>query len=312
MTHTDKAKVLVTGATGMQGGAAVQALLSAGHPVTAFVRDPSSPGAQELAEQGVALATGDLEDLASLGAASQGHDAVFSVQLAGVDPADRGAEERQARNIAAAAKRAGVSQIVHTSVSGTGWRSEHQGYELSSLFTAYWDGKEAAEDVVRHSGVDRWTILKPAAYMENFLPADRTRQYPALAEGKLVTPTGPETQLALINSDDFGAAVAAAVADPEKFHEAEIEFAGDVLTYPQIADIMSRASGRGITYVNDGPDEQDPVGAAEAVGRTWNDRVGYPVRPHHAAQYGLATTTFEQWAARQDWTLPNVDSEAAQ
>ncbi|WP_256521211.1 NmrA family NAD(P)-binding protein [Rhodococcus qingshengii] len=76
-------------------------------------------------------------------------------------------------------------------------------------------------------------MFKPAFYMENFLLTDRTLQFPELPEGKLVTATGPATVLALINSDDFGAAVAAAVADPEKFHEAEIEFAGDALTYPR-------------------------------------------------------------------------------
>lgn len=148
--------------------------------------------------------------------------------------------------------------------------------------------------------------------MENFLPADRTLQFPELPEGKLVTATGPATVLALINSDDFGAAVAAAVADPEKFHEAEIEFAGDALTYPQIADVMSKSAGREITYVNDGPEEQDPVGAAQPVGQTWDDRVGYPALPHHAARYGLTTITFEQWAAQQDWTIPTADSEVAQ
>lgn len=148
--------------------------------------------------------------------------------------------------------------------------------------------------------------------MENFLLTDRTLQFTELPEGKLVTATGPETVLALINSDDFGAAVAAAVADPEKFHEAEIEFAGDALTYPQIADVMSKAAGREITYVNDGPEEQVPVGAAQTVGQTWDGRVGYPARPHHAARYGLTTMTFEQWAAQQDWTIPTADSEVAQ
>lgn len=313
MTDVDKVKVLVTGATGMQGGAAVPELLRAGHDVTALVRDPSTAPVRALAEQGVFLATGNLEDVASLEAASAGHDVVFSVQLAGVDPADPGAEQRQARNVATAAKRAGVGQIIHTSVSGTGWRGEHPGYVLSDLYRAYWDEKEAAEDVVRQSGIERWTILKPAFYMENLLPGDRTRQFSELSEGRLVTATGPETVLALINADDFGAAVASAVGDPEKFHQAEIEFAGDALTYPQIADALSKVADREITYVNrawEAPPEL--LGASQPVGQTWDDRVGYPARPHHAAEYGLRTTTFDEWAARQDWTLSSVDGEMAQ
>jgi uncharacterized protein YbjT (DUF2867 family) len=300
VSAVNKVKVLVTGATGMQGGAAVQALLRAGHDVTAFVRDPSAAPARALAEQGVALATGNLNDYASLEAASHGHDAVFSVQLAGVDPADPGAEQRQARNIVTAAKAAGIGQIVHTSVSATGWRSEHPGYELSDLFVAYWNEKEAAEDVIRRSGIGRWTILKPASFMDNF----RTRPdiYPDLPQGKLVTATSPETELALINSDDLGAAVAAAVADPDRFHEAEIEFAGDLLTFPQIAEILSDATGRQITYVHATPE-------GEPNAKNWDDRVGYPARPHHAAQYGLTTTTLEQWAAKQDWSTLNADGE---
>lgn len=311
MTNKDKAKVLVTGATGMQGGAAVQALLRLGHPVTAFVRNPSSTAAQTLAEQGITLATGDMDDLASLEAASAGHDTVFSVQLAGVDPADPGAEQRKARNIAAAAKKAGVAQIIHTSVSATGWRSQHPGYEQSDLHTAYWDEKEAAEEAIRQSGIDRWTILKPAFYMNNFLPAKRDPMFPDLPQGKLVTATSPQTVLALINTDDFGAAVAAAVTEPDKFHQAEIEFAGDALTHPQIAEVMSKAAGREIVVVSATLEEQQQrlgaaMGTAVADSQIWNDHVGYPARPHHAAQYGLTTTTFEQWAAQQDWRIPSA------
>ncbi|WP_345600530.1 NmrA family NAD(P)-binding protein, partial [Thermocatellispora tengchongensis] len=154
MTDKNKTRVLVTGATGTQGGAVVQALLRGDHSVTAFVRNPESVPAQALAHQGVALATGDLDDLASLEEASVGHDVVFSVQLAGVDPADPGAEQRQARNIATAAKRAGIRQIIHTSVSATGWRNEHPHHERSDFEKVYWDEKEAAEEAVRQSGID--------------------------------------------------------------------------------------------------------------------------------------------------------------
>ncbi|MGW0908607.1 NmrA/HSCARG family protein [Streptomyces sp. NPDC002853] len=305
MTHNDKAKVLVTGATGMQGGGAARALLHAGHPVTAFVRNPSSAPAQALARQGVALATGDMDDLASLEAAGAGHDVVFSVQMPGVDPVDPGAEQRQARNIATAAKRAGVTQIIHTSVSATGWRSQHPDIKgFSPATMAYWDEKEAAEEAVRQSGLENWTIFKPAFYMENFLSPRQDFMFPELSQGKLITATSPQTVLALICADDFGAAVAAAVAEPGKFHEAEIEFAGDALTHPEIADALSKAAGREITAVSVPREEQEQRHGGLADSQVWNDLVGYPARPHHAARYGLTTTTFEQWAAQQDWTIP--------
>ncbi|MDP9798679.1 uncharacterized protein YbjT (DUF2867 family) [Catenuloplanes nepalensis] len=273
--------------------------------MTAFVRNPSSAAAQALAEQGVALATGDLNDAASLEAAGAGHDAVFSVQ-AGVNPADPGAEPRQARNIATAAKRAGVTQIIHTSVSSTGWRSLHPDVEVTDpLMKAYWDEKEAAEDAIRQSGLDHWTIFKPALFMENYLRPKLDYQYPDLPQGKLVTATSPQTVLALINTDDFGAAVAAAVADPGTFHEAEIDLAGDALTTTDIADTLTKAAGREITAVYVSPEEQaQRLSASAAYSQIWNDLVGYPARPHHAARYGLTTTTLEQWAAKQDWHTP--------
>jgi len=304
MTHNDKARVLVIGAAGMQGGAATQALLRAGHPVTAFVRNPTTARAKALADQGAVLATGTMDDIASLDAASAGHDVVFSMQMAGVDPADPGAEHRQARNIAGAAKQAGITQIIHTSVSATGWRTSHPDIEITDpVMKAYWDEKEAAEEEIRRSGIEHWTIFKPAFYMDNYLlPSKLAFQFPELPQGKLVTSASPQSVLALINADDFGTAVAAAVADPERFHEAEIDLAGDALTHTEIAAILSKVAGREITPVFLSTEEQEQrIGAPSAWGDTWTDRVGYPARPHHAASYGLTTTTLEQWAVQQDW-----------
>ncbi|MBB5866723.1 uncharacterized protein YbjT (DUF2867 family) [Allocatelliglobosispora scoriae] len=301
MTSNNKAKVLVTGATGMQGGAVAHALLRAGHPVTALVRNPSSAPAQALAAQGVVLATGDLEDVASLQAASVGHDAVFSVQLASIDPADP-AESRQAGNIVTAAQRAGITQLLHTSVSATGWRTQHPQVEVTDpVMKEYWNQKEETEEVIRRSGLQRWTIFKPAWYMENFLSPRREYMLPELPQGKLVTAMSPQTALALICADDLGAAVAAAVAEPDRFHEAEIELASDALTYPQMAEVLSRVTGREFKADFISLEEREQrSGASAAFGDVFNDRIGYPARPHHAAAYGLTMTTFAQWAARQD------------
>lgn len=72
--------VLVTGATGRQGGAVAEHLIAAGLPVRALVRDPSKPRANELAEKGADLVRGDLDDPASLERALEGAYGVFSVQ----------------------------------------------------------------------------------------------------------------------------------------------------------------------------------------------------------------------------------------
>lgn len=84
----------------------------------------------------------------------------------------------------------------------------------------------------------------------------------------------------LIGADDLGAAVAAAVTDPDTFHETEIERAGDALTSPEIARTLSAAAGRQIALVVVCPDEQaQRIGAPSAYSDSWNDHVGYPARP---------------------------------
>ena len=53
--------ILVSGATGQQGGAVTWSLLKRGFPVRALSRDPEKPEAQTLADQDVELVRGDLE-----------------------------------------------------------------------------------------------------------------------------------------------------------------------------------------------------------------------------------------------------------
>src|ERR1700749_1076557 len=72
------ARILVTGATGKQGGSTADALLKAGFQVRALVRDPSKPASQALAARGCALAPGDLDDAAALRRAVDGVDGVFT------------------------------------------------------------------------------------------------------------------------------------------------------------------------------------------------------------------------------------------
>jgi NAD(P)-dependent dehydrogenase (short-subunit alcohol dehydrogenase family) len=113
MTNESKPLVLVTGGTGKQGGAAVAALLAANKTrVRVLTRDPKSPKAQGLAQLGVELASGDLDDPAAVQVALQGVSAAFSVQAiegkGGVE-----AEERQGVAFAEAVKAAGG---VHLSI----------------------------------------------------------------------------------------------------------------------------------------------------------------------------------------------------
>ena len=71
--------VLVTGATGHQGGAVARLLLSRGHRVHALVRSPDSEQARSLEHLGARLVSGDFEDVDSLEQAMRGVDAPLPV-----------------------------------------------------------------------------------------------------------------------------------------------------------------------------------------------------------------------------------------
>src|SRR5438132_13463549 len=80
MTISKRSPVLVTGATGRQGGAVARHLLQRAIPVRALSRNPGKPSARALAGAGAEVVSGDLDDRASLAEAMEGVSGVFSVQ----------------------------------------------------------------------------------------------------------------------------------------------------------------------------------------------------------------------------------------
>src|SRR5262245_50222283 len=208
------ARLLVTGATGTQGGAVARAALAVGLEVVALVRQPQTPSAQALADEGIALAVGDMEDRAALAAACAGCTDVFSVQLAPLADAD--SERRQARNLIDAARDAGVETMVHTSVSGTGWRTGYPDVD-AGVMRNYWDSKEDVEGMVRDAGFSAYTILKPAFMMENFIAPKSDWLFPHLRNGEILAATAADTAVALIAAADIGVAAVAALTDSQRF-----------------------------------------------------------------------------------------------
>ena len=108
--------VLVAGAAGRQGGAVVRHLRSAGWNLRALTRNPDSYAARKLAEQGIELAQGDLDDPGSLARAARGVYGIYSSQDFWTVGAKR--EVQQGKNLADAGKKAGVEHLVYSSVGG--------------------------------------------------------------------------------------------------------------------------------------------------------------------------------------------------
>ncbi|MEV0353313.1 NmrA/HSCARG family protein [Nonomuraea sp. NPDC050680] len=292
---SDSSFVLVTGATGRQGGATARALLREGTDVHALVRDPTTPRAQELAGRGATLVTGDLEDPASLLAALDGARGVFSMQMPDLADLMGDSEVRYAGNLAAAARKAGVEQIVHTSVSGAGRRDPIDEERWGVHMGHYWRSKAAAEQAMREAAIRYTTILRPSTFMENFI-------YPSFyfPEGKpdyLLVAIDPEVPQPFVALNDIGAAAAAAFADPERFNGVELELAGDLLTFRQAATILSGVLGKPITLPTD-PSEAQAAGLRNefVLSQRYVSLHPAPARPEFAQALTIPTTTFTDWA----------------
>jgi uncharacterized protein YbjT (DUF2867 family) len=134
---------LVTGATGYVGGRLIPQLLDHGHRVRALARNPAKltdvPWRAD-----VEVAIGDLGDVDSLTAAFEGIDVVYYlVHSMGSSKDFAGEEERSARNVVHAARRAGVRRVVY--LSGL----HDEGKQLSPHLAS----RKAVGDILIDSGV---------------------------------------------------------------------------------------------------------------------------------------------------------------
>ncbi|NUW33512.1 NmrA/HSCARG family protein [Nonomuraea sp. SMC257] len=275
--NTHGKTIVVTGATGNQGGATARHLLAAGWHVRALVRDDTAPAAVALAASGAELVRGDLDDRASVEAAVRGAHGVYSVQSANPD------ELAQGRNVADAAKAAGVQHLVYSSVGGA---ESQNGYYQERGWGPI--EKWKIEEHIHDLGLPA-TILRPAGFMEDFTSPARFFQ-----NGSLNVPWNDDLVMQLIAVDDIGAFAALAFADPDRYLGRALEITGDRLTTPQIAAALSTAAGRPI------PHTQVPLGALwehapeAAKVFTWADERYFdtdlaPLREAHPGLMDFAT-----------------------
>ncbi|MEU5743322.1 NmrA family NAD(P)-binding protein [Streptomyces tendae] len=292
---TSSAPVLVTGATGRQGGATARALLASGVPVRALVRDPSAERAAAIAGLGAELVAGDLDDRDSVVRAAAGARAVFSVQMPDFTRRGFEGEVDQAVHLIEGALEAGVPQFVHTSVSGAGqhtsWVKDGWGW-----MEPYYSAKAGIQDRVREAGFEHWTIVKPGYFMENLLPSEAV-VFPRGVRGGLVSLLKPSTRLSLVAVDDIGATAAAAVAEPERFDRVELELASDLLTMREIAEILSGRLGTTLTPPDMTEDEAVAAGMPDmGFGQASLNEHPQPALPRFARDLGIPLTPFRNWA----------------
>jgi uncharacterized protein YbjT (DUF2867 family) len=283
-----KETVLVTGATGQQGGAVAGELLKHGYPVKVMTRNPKSEKAQALAKAGAQIIHGDLDDAGSLEKALKGMWGVFAVQNtweAGVEK-----EEVQGKRIAEVARKSGVEHFVYSSVG-----SAHRKTGIP-----HFDNKWRVEETVRKLGFPSHTVIRAAFFMENFASPWFK---PGIDTGKLMVALKPETVLQMIAVQDIGKYGFWAFENHMALNGRAIDIAGDALTMPAAAKIIGTAAGRTVEFVQTPIEEVRKLSADFAVMLEWFDRVGYNADiERNAKESGIKPTKFVEWAAKVKWS----------
>lgn len=232
MSNTSGARdALVTGATGFVGGRLATALADEGWQIRGLVRDRSRAG--DLADRGIELFEGDVQDADSLRGAGEGAEIAYYL----VHSMGRGGEgdfeemeRRAATNFAEMAKREGVGRVVYLGGLGDQPRSKHL---RSRQRTAEILGEAGPPltyfraGMVVGAGSESYRTLR---YLVQRLPA-------MIAPAWLSTPTQP------IGVDDVIAYLRHAPDAPDS-EAREIQIGGpDVLTYGDMLDRMAEALG---------------------------------------------------------------------
>lgn len=259
MTHHDKT-ILVTGATGKQGGATARRLLADGWRVRALVRDPGAAAAAALAEAGTDLVTGDLDDPRTLNAAVHGVHGVFAVPPAAFGPQgwDMELELRRGKNLVDAAVAAEATHIVFTGIAAAANAGEPR--EIPRT-----EGKRHIEEHIKAAGL-RYTLLRPARFMENYLvrgvPVD------GINSGVHRHLFRPDLPMPIIAVGDIAVFAALVFADPDRFDGRALGLAGDAPTPVEAAAAISAATGLDIGYRR--MDRAEAAALGDEIADTWD------------------------------------------
>jgi len=224
--------IVVTGATGRQGGAVTRSLLADGWHVRALTRNAQSEKAKAVSALGAEVVQGNMEDRESLRSAFQGAYGVYSVQNPMISGEE--GEIRQGKHVADTAKEAGVQHLVYGS-TGFG----------KPTGIGSWDSKLQVEAFMKSLGIPL-TILRPKAFTD--IMTDKTF-YPQVSTWYLMPKfMGADRSVGLLSTYDLGIIAAKVFASPERFIGQDIPLASDVKSIAQsrviYRDVMGKKPSR--------------------------------------------------------------------
>lgn len=320
---SEKKVIAVVGATGAQGGGLVRAILedpSGEFAVRALTRNPDSPKAKELAAAGAEVVGADLDDVKSLEQAFAGAYGVFGVTnfWEHFSPEK---ELAQARNMAEAAKTAGVQHFVWSTLEDTRTFMPLESDAMPTLLGKYkvphFDAKGEADGIFRELGVPT-TFLLTSFYWDNLIHFGMN---PQPGPDGVLTIAFPmdEAKLPGIAAEDIGRCAFGIFKAGKAYIGKTVGIAGDHLSGAEVAAALSKALGRTVRFNAISPDDYRALGfpGADDLGnmfqfkRDFNDRfVGARSLEVTRGLYP-STMTFESWLGKNGARIPVPDTAGA-
>jgi len=248
----EKKIIAVVGATGAQGGGLVRAILAdpaGGFAVRAITRDPNSASAKALAAAGAEVVQGDAHDLDSLTRAFQGAYGAycvtffwnhFSVQT----------EQAEARNMAQAAKAAGLKHVIWSTLEDTRKYVPLSDDRMPTLQGQYkvphFDGKGESDQFFAEAGVPT-TYLLASFYWDNFIHFGSGPKKGPDGDYLLTFPIG-HAKMAGVAAEDIGGVAYGILKAGPSLAGARIGVAGEHLTGDEMAASLTKALGKTVRY----------------------------------------------------------------
>ncbi|KAF3491389.1 uncharacterized protein GIQ15_00906 [Arthroderma uncinatum] len=234
-------RLLITGATGKQGGAVLDSLLSrssgASTPIEllAVTRNIDSARAKHIASKpNVTLVQSETVNPTGIFSKAGSVDSVFLASVA--VPFEPGAEEEQALPTIDASIAHGVKHIVYTSIDRGGPAASNILPTQVGHFAAKYRIEQYLKEKASKSGVT-WTILQPAAYIENISPDLNGKAFASMWAGLGDKP------LQMVSVKDIGHFGALALLEPEKYKGQTVSIAGDELTFKEACAVFKETMG---------------------------------------------------------------------
>ncbi len=244
--------IAVVGATGAQGGGLVHAILadrSGEFAVRAITRNKDSDAAKALAAAGAEVVTADVDDEASLARAFVGAWGAYCVTFywAHFSPEKEAAE---VRNMAAAAKKAGLKHVIWSTLEDTRKFIPLTDGRMPTLMGKYkvphFDAKGESDHFFTDAGVPT-TFLHTSFYWDNLIHFGMGPKKGPDGRLAFTLPMG-DKKMPGIAAEDIGRCALGVFKDGSRFVGKSIGISGENLTGAQMAASLSRALGREVVY----------------------------------------------------------------